>query len=382
MVASQITRQPVWTRKDIEEDGSWSRTLDRTAADDLRRALDSALATRRSMFELERADFPITAGVREVLAWVIRETQRRYGIALLRGLPVAGLSVDDARMLFWGIGMHLGVARPQGKSSQFVSDVRAEGGEYRSPVGRGYNTSSSLDFHADAADLVALLCLKDAKSGGESLVSSSLVAHNELLKERSDLVDILYRPFTYSRQGEQAPEEAPYFDMPIFGERDGQLACRHVRNHIKGAQDAFAEVPRLTSEQIEALDRFDATLAREDLCYRMYLRPGDIQFLNNYVVLHSRTSFEDHDEPERRRHLLRLWLAIPEAQPLPDSFKVFYKDVEAAAVRGGHRGQKISLEAEAYEHRLAAEHGMAMRIYEDRGEQTAAGAGATRRRSS
>lgn len=373
-MARTVTDQPVWKREELERDDSWINVLSQGTADDLRRALDHALATRQGLLDLTPADFPITTGLREVLAWVVRETQQRYGIALLRGVPTAGLSTEEARVLFWGIGMHLGVARPQGRNSHFMSDVRAEGGEYRSPTGRGYNTNASLDFHADAADLVALLCLKDAKSGGESLVSSSFAAHNEMLREHPELLEELYRPFVYSRQGEQAPEEAPYFTMPIFGERDGLLACRHVRNHIKGAQDGFAEVPRLTPEQLAALDLFDATLARDDLCYRMYLQPGDIQFLNNYVVLHSRTGFEDHLEPERRRHLLRLWLAVPAAQPLPHSFKVFYKDVDTAAVRGGHRGQKISPESEAYEFRLAQEHGMAMRVYEDRGFPSKAGA--------
>jgi hypothetical protein len=365
---AQLIASPAnWQRAQLEADRSWERRLDPGVVDDLRRALDHALATQRPLLQLGCADFPITARVRDTLQWVVLQTQQRYGLALLRGVPIADLSADESRVLFWGIGMQFGVARPQGKNSQFLSDVRAEGGEYRSPTGRGYNTNASLDFHSDASDLVALLCLKDAKSGGESLVASSFAAHNAMLRERPQLVDILYQPFVYSRQGEQAPEEAPYFEMPIFGERNGQFACRHVRNHITGAQVAFAEVPRLRPDQLEALDRFDATLAREQLCFRMFLEPGDIQFLNNYRVLHSRTAFEDHAQPEQRRHLLRLWLAIPESQPLPSSFQPFYKDVEAGVVRGGHRGQRISAEMEAYEVRLAREHGMPLRVYEDRG---------------
>ena len=109
----------------------------------------------------------------------------------------------------------------------------------------------------------------------------------------------------------------------------------------------------------------------------MNLEPGDVQFMNNHVVLHSRTGFVDHDEVEKRRHLLRLWLAISDAQTLPYTWKPFYKDVESHAVRGGHRGQGITAEMEAYEARLAAEHGMAMRVYEDR----ASAAGLPRRRT-
>ena len=355
-----------WRRNDLETDRSWIQPLEQTAVDDFLRALEHALTTRKPLLQMSKSDFPIREDGQRALSKVLAATQGGYGIALVRGVPIAGLAEDEARVLFWGIGLHLGVARPQGKNSQFMSDVRAEGGEYRSPTGRGYNTNASLDFHSDAADIVALLCLRDAKTGGESLVTSSIAARNEMMQARPDLVEVLYRPFVYSRQGEQAPEEAPYFEMPIFGERNGHFACRHVRNHINGAQASFSEVPRLTPTQTQALEFFDATLARDDLCFRMYLQPGDIQFLNNHVVLHSRTGFEDHEEPERRRHLLRLWLAIPQAQALPESWSVFFKDSEPFAVRGGHRGQQISPEMEAYEQRLAREHGMALRIYEDR----------------
>lgn len=355
-----------WTRKDLETDRSWIHSLERRTIDDLRSALDQALATGKSMLQMSRADFPLGPRANEALSKVIAETQERYGMALLRGLPVDEWTESEQRMLFWGIGMNLGVARPQGKKSQLMSDVRAEGGQYRGPTGRGYNTNAGLDFHSDNCDVAGLMCIRTAKSGGESLVSSSVAAHNEMLCTRPDLVEVLYQPFIFGRQGEEAPEEAPWFEMSIFGRRDGRFACRHVRNHINGAQAAFPEIPRLTAKQIEALDLLDATLARDDLCFRMNLETGDIQFLNNHVVLHSRTSFEDHPEPERARHLLRLWLAIPNGQPLPLSWKTAHKDVGAPAVRGGQRGIGITSEIEAYERRLATDHGMAFCIYEDR----------------
>ena len=365
-----IASAACWTRRQLEADSSWIQPLEPPAVDDLRRALDHALSTGKSLLQMSRSDFPLAQHGRRALEDAVATTQSGCGIALMRGLPVDELSEEGVRTLCWGIGLNLGVARPQGKKSQFMSDVRAEGGQYRSPTGRGYNTNSALDFHSDACDVVALLCIRTAKSGGESLASSAVAAHNEMLRVRPDLVEILYQPFVYSRQGEEAPEEPPYFEMPIFGQRDGRFVCRHVRNHIRGAQESFPDIPRLTPLQLEALDCLDVTLAREDLCFRMNLEPGDVQFMNNHVVLHSRTGFVDHDEIEKRRHLLRLWLAIPNAQPLPYAWKPFYKDVESHAVRGGHRGQGITAEMEAYEQRLAGEHAMAMRIYEDRASAT------------
>jgi hypothetical protein len=290
----------------------------------------------------------------------------------MRGLPVERWSVDDARRLFWGIGLHLGVPRPQGKASQFMSDVRDAGGTYRSTAGRGYNTRSALDFHADAADIVGLMCLHIARSGGESMISSSVAAHNVMLAERPDLVAELYQPVVFSRQGEQAPEEPPYYAASVFGLKDGQFACRHIRNHVRSAQQSFPEIPRLTAAQTEALDYFDEVLRRPDLCFRMDFEPGDVQLINNHVVLHSRTDYEDHDEPERKRHLLRLWISSPDAIALPDNWQAAYKDTAQRAVRGGYRGIGITPEIEAFERRIAQEHHMTFHVYADRDEMNKA----------
>jgi hypothetical protein len=355
-----------WTRQELETDTSWILELSDEQIADFEQATQAALASGKSMFEMTREDFPIGAAARAALDAVVKGTQDEYGLKLLRGFPVDRHDDDAMRMLWWGIGLQMGVARPQGKQSQFMSDVTNAGGTYRAATGRGYNTNSALDFHADGCDVVGLFCLRTAKSGGSSLISSSMAAHNEMLKTRPDLVEVLYEPFVFSRQGEEAPEEPPYYQTPIFGVKDGRFACRHVRNHIKGALISFPDVAQLSAKQTEALDLFDATLARADLCFHTFLQRGDMQFLNNYVVLHSRTEYEDFPEPERRRHLLRLWLSLPEGQPLPDAFQVAVKDVEPRAVRGGFRGINITPEVEAFEERLAEAHAMRFRIYDDR----------------
>ncbi len=246
-----------------------------------------------------------------------------------------------------------------------MSDVRDIGVDYRTTTGRGYSSRSALDFHADGSDIVGLMCIRTAKSGGESLISSSIRAHNELLAKRPDAVRELTGLFTFSRQGEEAPEEPPYYQASVFGWRDGRFACRHLRNHINSAQRVFPEVPRLTERQIEALDLLDDVLAREDLCFRMQFVPGDVQLINNHIILHSRTDYEDFEELELKRHLFRLWIAIPQGQALPESWLSAYKDVATAAVRGGYRGIAITPRVRAFEERLAFEHRMRMKIYED-----------------
>lgn len=355
-----------WRRDDVATDSSWAVRLTDPEIAAFEAGLASARATGLGLFELSRRDFAFGPAALHRLRASVEETQRGRGFQLMRGLPVERWSTEDARLLFWGLGLHLGVPRPQGKASQFMSDVRDAGGTYRSTAGRGYNTRSALDFHADNADIVGLMCLRTARAGGESMITSSIAAHNVMLAERPDLVAELYEPLTFSRQGEQAPEEPPHYTAATFGTRDGEFACRHVRNHVRSAQQSFPDVLRLTPAQLEALDYFDAVLQRPDLCFRMDFEPGDVQLINNHVVLHSRTDYEDHEEPERKRHLLRLWIASPDAIALPDSWQPTYKDTAARAVRGGFRGIGITPEIERFERRLAKEHQMQFRIYADR----------------
>ena len=354
-----------WLRRDLENDSSWIHQLTEIEIQDLESALRVVLATGKSEFELSAADFPLTPATEKLLTLIMDGTQSNYGVYLVRGFPVDRWTAAEMRTMYWCMGLRCGVPRPQGKPSHFVSDVRDAGGQYRGGTGRGYNTNSKLDFHADGSDIVGLMCLQVAKSGGSSLITSSYAAFNELQRLRPDLAEVLQQPFYFGRQGEHALEEPPYYLASIVGFKNGQFACRHIRNHINGGQLTFPELPRLTAIQNEAMDMFDALLGREDLCYHMYLQKGDFQFLNNHVNLHARTEYEDFEEPEKRRHLLRLWLSLPQAIALPDSWRDTYKDVEQGALRGGFRGANITPEIRAFEKRLSEEHGIAFRVYQD-----------------
>jgi hypothetical protein len=355
-----------WNRSEADADSAKFRRLSASEIAEFDSALVVIRASGKPLLQMNPSDFPLKGPAKAVLLSAVREAQSGRGFQLLRGFPVDRWSVEDTKLVVWGIGMQLGVARPQGKASHFLADVRDAGGQYRGVTGRGYNTNAELDFHNDSSDLVGLLCLRTAKSGGTSLLTSSVRAHNEMLATRPDLVEELYRPFIFSRQGEHAPEEPPYYQTSIFGTYNGRFACRYVRNHINSAQMAFADIPRLTARQVEALDMLDATVKRADLCFQMEFEPGDLQLINNYVVLHSRTTYQDHEEPDLKRHLMRLWIASPTGQELPADWKPFFKDTAAGAVRGGYRGQNITPEIMQFEERLAKAHGMHFRVYEDK----------------
>jgi hypothetical protein len=189
------------------------------------------------------------------------------------------------------------------------------------------------------------------------MVSSSVTAHDMLAVERPDLAEVLHGTFYFSRQQEQAPDEGPFYPNPIFDTQDGLLFSKWNRNRLRTAQ-AIAEVPKLTRVQQEAVDLLDDVLRRPNVMYTMYLQPGDMQILNNHTTLHSRTEFEDFEDPALKRCLFRLWLAPPDWGDLPESWKPFYRSVKAGTVRGGIKGQAYDETRLAFERRQAADLGM------------------------
>ena len=345
-----------WMEADLHADTRWIETLDDAASRDLAGAVRSARDPDKPLFTYRRADFDL-GRARMPIERCLREIREGRGFALLRGLPRDGLSPDEFELLTWAIGLHIGVARPQGKNSQYLSAVRDAGTAYRTGRGRGYSSAAELDFHTDSADIALLTCYNVAKSGGESMVSSSVAAHNVMVTERPDLATLLHEPVFFSRQQEQAPGESPFYPNPVWDEAEGVLCSKWNRNRVTSAQ-AIEGVPALTERHHEAMDLLDDILRRPELMYATYLRPGDMQMLNNHVTLHSRTAFEDHDDPALKRCLFRLWLAPPDWPTLPESWRPAYGSVDAGTVRGGIIGQAFDDARREFERRQADEFGM------------------------
>ncbi len=351
-----IASAAAWRPAALEASGAWLRHLAPAEIDDLRTAFRRLQATGKAMLGITREDFPL-GRFGAVLAEAAREMEHGIGFRTLRGIPVGDYTPEEARLLFWAIGTHLGVARPQGKASQLISDVRDAGGTYRGHGGRGYNTNAELDFHTDGSDVVALLCLKTARSGGLSRLASSVAIHDALLAERPELVETLYGPFPHSRQKEEAADETPTYMAPVYSLKDGHFAARYIRNHIRATQQIEGE-PRLTERQHAALDAIQAMASSDAFCFSMWLEPGDLQLVNNHLLIHSRTHYEDFEAPEQKRHLLRLWLAVPEGRPLCDAMREVYKSTAPGSVRGGFKGQNLPPGLAAWQARAAAALGM------------------------
>ena len=237
---------------------------------------------------------------------VFDEIQNGRGIVIVRGIPVADHSVDEVSRMFWALGAHFGRGVSQSARGDVLGLVRDETAPGEEESARGYTSRRELSLHNDLAQIVGLMCVRQAQSGGESQYAAGHAIHNEIAATRPDLLPILYRGFPYHRRGEEAPHQpcvTPY-DIPVFSMRDGQLSMFMVREIFNAA---FRELKRsFTAEEIEAIDLFRSTAQR--LQFETRLEPGEASFLNNYAVMHARSEFEDWDEPPRKRLMLRLWL--------------------------------------------------------------------------
>lgn len=353
-----MSRSPeTWDAAQLEADRRrWTFALDDRARRDLLAAVKKAADPAKQLLDYRREDFDLGAAGPTVAA-AFDEVKRGRGVALVKGLPREGLGEKEFALLTWGIGLHAGVARPQGKATHYLSEVRDIGNTYRTGSGRGYNTNAELDFHTDSADIVGLSCYNRAKEGGMSITTSSPAAFEVMKAEFAALAEWLTRPVHFSRQGEQAPDEAPSYPHPIFDERGGRLFSKWNWNRVTSAQKLDG-VPRISPEHKQALDIFDQVVRRRELAHNMWLEPGDFQIINSHVTLHSRTDFTDYEDPAQKRLLFRLWIAPPDGDHLPESWRVLYKAVEPGTVRGGIVGQAHDERCKAFEREQARAVGM------------------------
>jgi len=299
--------------------------------------IDSAVAGVRhrglAMTEMTKDAFRLPH-LGPVLEDIQREVLGGRGFVLFRGVPVERYTKQEAAIAYLGIGLHFGWPVSQNAKGHLLGHIRDIGLDPTNPNHRIYATSARQQFHTDSCDVVGLLCLRPAFEGGRSSIASSVTIYNEMLDAHPDLVTVLERPFFVDRKGEIPAGKGPYYELPVFNHFAGYLTTIYAREFIDCAQ-RFDEVPRLTTEQVEAMDVLDALAAREDIRLDIDLSPGDIQFLHNHQILHARMAFKDYPEPERKRHMLRLWLAPPSGRPLPPAFAERYGTIEVGTRRGG-----------------------------------------------
>jgi hypothetical protein len=297
----------VWRAADVLADTSWSITL----SDDQRAALvaatHDATALGVTVSTINRESFPLPTMVDDLQAWSTALGQGR-GFLLLRHFPIDLLSEAEIELAYAGLGAHFGTPVGQNKDGELLTHVRDE----RLPPDAGkvrlYRTRERQDFHTDGADIIGLLCLHRAKSGGESRIVSSGAIYNEILHTRPDLLEALYQPTGWDRQGDVPPGEQPWFMLAPINDLDGVPRVFYLGWYIRDAQ-RHPEVPRLTAAQSEAMELLELLANDPTFHLEMDFQPGDVQLLNNGRILHAREAYDDHSDLDQRRHLLRLWLA-------------------------------------------------------------------------
>lgn len=310
-----VPQQPIrsasaWRGAEMRErPQEWIVELSAAEIAEIEEAQRFAAAGARAMGEMTRTDFPLPTLAPRIAEWADL-VHRGRGFILVRGVPVERWTEQQAETFFWCLGQHLGMPGAQNPQNDLLGHVRDQ---HTGSDVRYYRTNKAIAVHCDAADIVGLLCLKPARSGGLSRIASSVTVFNELLARRPDLAPRLFKPFWFDTKGEGGVRAFPIAPCH-YG--DGVLRTFWQSDYYRSAQ-RFEHVPRLTPQDVELLDTYDAIANSPDIYLDMELRPGDVQLLSNHTQLHARTAFEDFPEPERRRHLLRLWISIPEARPLP-----------------------------------------------------------------
>lgn len=242
----------------------------------------------------------------------------------------------DPKELFLQLSKEIGSPVSQNTEGDLLLDVQDHGFATGDLSARGPYSNRKLNFHSDRCDVIGFLCLQPAKSGGENQMIQSEKVEGIIFKERRDLHEILCSPFPFKRHNMDSCNPSPYCLQPIFSWKDTFFACSYLRVLIDRAnQDP--DCPNLTNHQEEALDFLDSVCERTELQTKILLRKGDMLFLNNWTTLHRRTAFTDYDDPLKKRHLLRVWLSMPNSRPLHSMFKGNFGAVGRGEIRGGIR---------------------------------------------
>lgn len=313
----------------------WKHPLTKDEILELETGAKAALADGRPLERItSKADFSLpTLGPR--LEAIRQQVSFGIGFGLITGIPVEVWPHEVVVAAYWLIGLHWGRAVANNRKGHLIGHIKDIGHDPTKPDTRLYATAAPQPYHNDGpADLVSLLCLHNAKEGGQSHWSSSMSIYNEILRSRPELIPVLCGPWYFDRKGEVPPGKLPYFEIPVFNFYKGNLSVNYSPNYYFDSQ-RYENVPRLTPAHLEAIRELDRLAACDEFRMDYYLQPGDIQLLSNHVCLHSRGGFVDHTDPQKKRWLLRLWLVPPDERPLPPSYADLMGGSVDVSTRGG-----------------------------------------------
>ena len=342
-MTERIVNAAAWKGLDIASNSRWQFSLEETDLEEIDAALRQCKNLDLNLRDIRADHFPLKI-VKSKFAQIANELEEGCGFVRLRGLSPDRWSREDLELVWMGLATHLGQPVFQNSDGQLLREIRAESGDVgqrhgQLPTNSGQFLSSlartasnaELRYHTDRTDIVGLLCTGTARRGGLSKIASSITVHNEMLARYPDLCKLLYLDLPRSRIGEEVGGENAWYNLPVWGVRDGKFTSHYSRTFIE-ALEHVPDAPIVSSKQWQALDIL--ALLAEEQRFEMELAVGDIQFINNHVIYHSRTAFENDVNAGRQRCLLRIWLSAPH-RALPPGHCVLWREVEAGKVRGG-----------------------------------------------
>ncbi|MES2187803.1 MAG: TauD/TfdA family dioxygenase [Pseudomonadota bacterium] len=315
MAQTSTSTAQAWTGAELSRTQDWITPLAQADVAEIREAVRSVESRGIPLFDIRAEDFVLPRLAPRLTA-LRQQLEGGRGFALLRGLPVDEWSLESNQRVVWGLAQHLGLPEGQDRLGSLMHNVRNTGKQVAgSDSTRGYETDDELTFHNDGGDAFMLLCLKTAVDGGVSKLISSTTLFNEVQRRRPDLLPVLQAPFHFDLRGQNAQGQKVQ-SVPIFNLHAGRVNVLYKKRFILQAQ-RFEEVPRLSPQQQEAIDLLETLCADPSIYLSFSMQRGDIQVGSNHAVLHSRTSYVDHEDVAERRHLLRVWLTLANGRPLP-----------------------------------------------------------------
>lgn len=297
-----------WRGADLPTLEGLAYTLAPEEVEEIRGTLAIAAQSGRPAREMTAGDFPLPTLEKKIAEWREALVAGR-GFQLIRGVPVAAWTEEESELFFWCFGLHLGRPGEQNPEGHLLGHVIDTGAQAEDSMVRLYKTASNIEYHCDAADVVGLLCLKKARSGGQSRIASSVAVFNELCRRRPDLVPRLFEPFNLDIRDKEVNAAGSHLPVHPCRYADGVLRTFYHADYFRSAV-RHDDVPPLSAREQDLLHTYEAIATEEGMYLDMDLQPGDIQLLSNHSILHARTAYDDFDDPAERRHLLRLWLSL------------------------------------------------------------------------
>jgi hypothetical protein len=322
-----------WLGSEMKDSDEWRFHLSDAQIDEVKIAVRHSIENDIEISDINASCFELpTLGAE--LKNLYQDVINGRGFFVGDGLPVEDFSREEVIRAWIGIGTHLGDPLPQNAQGHIighVKDLRRDPGNKNQ---RTFGTSERQPYHTDNCDIVGLLCLKTPKAGGLFSLTSSYAVYNEMLKRRPDLLKVLEQSFVQDRRGEVPEGKQDIYEMAAFYHHKGRLMSVIDRNYVNAGQ-AHDSVPRLTRNQVDALDMLEVIAEDEKFYLDLEWSPGTFAFVHNHQMFHSRTAYEDYPEIDRMRHNLRLWLSARSGWELHPQFEERYDEIEVGKKRGG-----------------------------------------------